>query len=112
MSSSGPLKRLQDIFDQIERIEAYVAGMNLDAFAADNRTQDAVERCFERICEASRKIGDGLDAKYPDVGFPNLRKFGSVLRHDYDDIDSDVVWEFTQRRIHLLKAAVRAELDL
>ncbi|MDR3497900.1 MAG: DUF86 domain-containing protein [Parvibaculum sp.] len=110
MSSNDPLKRLQDILDQIARIEEYVAGMSISAYAADRRTQDAVERCFERICEAARKIGDGLDTKYPDVGFPNLRKFGSVLRHDYDDVDSDIVWEFTQRRIHLLKAAARAEL--
>lgn len=112
MSSDDPQKRLRDILEQIIRIESYVTGFSLDDFYTDTRTQDAVERCFERICEASRKIGDGLDAKYPAVDFPNLRKFGSVLRHDYDDIDSDVVWEFTQRRLHTLKAAVSTELGL
>ncbi|HEX7774981.1 MAG TPA: HepT-like ribonuclease domain-containing protein [Parvibaculum sp.] len=112
MSSSDPLRRLNDIVEQIARIESHVAGMDLDAFCASTLTQDAVERCFERICEASRKIGAGLDAKYPEVDFPNLRKFGSILRHDYDDVDTDFIWHFVIRRLPLLKAAARAELGL
>lgn len=75
-------------------------------------TRDAVERCLERICEAARKIGDRYDAKYPEVQFHKLRDFGSMLRHDYDAILTDRVWEAATERLPLLKAAARAELGL
>ncbi len=112
MSSSDPAKRIGDIVDQIARIEAHVAGMDEAAFRKSPLAQDAVERCLERICEAARKIGDGLDEKYPDADFLNLRRFGSILRHDYGDIDIEIIWELVRSRLPLLKAACRTELGL
>lgn len=112
MPSSDPLKRLGDILEQIARIEGHVAGMDEAAFRSSPLTQDAVERCLERCCEAARKIGDGLDGKYPEADFVNLRRFGSILRHDYGDIDIEIIWELVRSRLPLLKAACRAELDL
>lgn len=112
MSSSDPRRRLEDMLDQIDRLESHVAGMDEDAFRASTLAQDAVERCLERICEAARKIGDLLDEQYPEVDFPNLRRFGSILRHDYGDVDVEIIWQVTLRRLPLLKAACRAELDL
>lgn len=112
MSSSDPVGRLGDILEQIARIEEYVEDMTQEEFRLNKMNQDAVERCLERCCEAARKIGDLLDAKYPEVDFPGLRKFGSVLRHDYSGIDIDIVWEFLESHLPLLKAACRAELGL
>lgn len=112
MSSSDPLKRIEDIVIQIERIEHHLTGMDEDAFRKSPLAQDAVERCLERICEAARKIGDLLDGKYPEVDFPNLRRFGSILRHDYGDVDVEIIWEVTVSRLPLLKVACRTELDL
>ncbi len=112
MSSKTPEKRLEDIFEQINRIESHIVGMSHDAFIDDQKTQDAVERCLERICEAARKVGDRYDSKYPEVEFNKLRDFGSMLRHDYDAIISDRIWESVRERLPLLKAAVCIELGL
>lgn len=35
-----------------------------------------------------------------------------MLRHDYDAIISDRIWESATERLPILKAAVRAELGL
>ncbi|MGB3809311.1 MAG: HepT-like ribonuclease domain-containing protein [Parvibaculum sp.] len=112
MPSKTPEKRLGDILEQIARIESHIVDMNYDTFVDDQKTLDAVERCLERICEAARKVGDRYDEKYPDVQFNKLRDFGSMLRHDYDVIISDRIWEAATERLPILKAAVRAELDL
>lgn len=112
MPSSDPVKRIGDILSQIERIESYVKGMDYSSFDGDARTGDAVERCLERICEAARKIGTLLDAKYPEVDFPRLRALGSVLRHGYDDVNAKRIWETVETRLPLLKAACRKELGL
>ena len=42
---------LEDIIDNIARIERYVAGLNTDDLSGDELRHDAVERCLERICE-------------------------------------------------------------
>ncbi|MEQ8281817.1 MAG: DUF86 domain-containing protein [Parvibaculum sp.] len=112
MSSSDPMKRIADILEQVARIESHLAGQDLETFRVNTLAQDAVERCLERICEAARKIGDMLDERYPKVDFPNLRRFGSILRHDYGDVDVEIIWQVTVARLPLLKAACRAELGL
>lgn len=103
-------RRLRDILDNIARIRRHMDGLSLEAFLDDEKTQDAVERCLERIAEAARKIGNALDSKHPDVEFHKLRQFGSVLRHDYDGVDADLVWIAATKRLPLLEAACRAEL--
>jgi uncharacterized protein with HEPN domain len=69
-----------------------------------------VERCLERICEAARKVGDALDAKYPEVEFSKLRQLGSVLRHDYDEIEAGMLWRSVTERLDPLERACRHEL--
>lgn len=110
VSSSDPEQRLRDILDNVSRIRSYLQGIAAPQFAADRKTQDAVERCLERICEAARKLGDALDAKYPEAEFPKLRQLGSVLRHDYDYIDSDMLWRSVTERLDPLEQACHCEL--
>jgi uncharacterized protein with HEPN domain len=110
MPSSDPAKRLQDILDNIARIRAHLGRMTAKRFFADAKTQDAVERCLERISEAARKIGDVLDRRYPEVEFPKLRQFGSLLRHNYDGVDDDLIWQAVKERLDPLEAACRQEL--
>jgi uncharacterized protein with HEPN domain len=102
-------RRLRDILANISRIRRHVRGMTAHRFRADEKTQDAVERCLERISEAARKIGDRLDSKYPAVEFPKLRQLGSVLRHDYDEIEAELLWRTVTERLDALEAACRQE---
>src|SRR5260221_8909012 len=101
--SSDQARRLRDILANVARIRRHTSGMTADQFLSDEKTQDAVERCLERISEAARKIGDGLDAKYPAVEFHKLRQVGTVLRHDYDDFSADLVWAPLTERVDVLE---------
>jgi len=112
VSSSDVARRLHDILDNVARIRRHTGGLTVETFLEDEKTQDAVERCLERIAEAARKIGDVLDQRYPDVEFHKLRQFGSVLRHDYDGVDADLVWIAVTKRLPLIEAACRKELGL
>lgn len=55
---SDPAGCIEDILENIERIEQYLSGSDFQAFAKDGRTRDAVERCLERICEAAHRLGE------------------------------------------------------
>jgi uncharacterized protein with HEPN domain len=85
-------------------------GITPQELISDPKAQGAVERCLERICEAARKLGDTLDTKYPEVEFAKLRQLGSVLRHDYDDIDTNMLWRSVTERLDPLERACRREL--
>ncbi|HTZ79936.1 MAG TPA: HepT-like ribonuclease domain-containing protein [Stellaceae bacterium] len=111
MSSSEPTRRLQDILANVDRIRRHIDKMSAARFAADDKTQDAVERCLERISEAARKLGDRFDTIYPEVEFSKLRQLGSVLRHDYDDIDADILWRTVMERLDPLETACRKESE-
>jgi uncharacterized protein with HEPN domain len=45
---------LRDIVHHIDLAEAFIAGVDRDAFVADAKTVYAVTRCLEIISEASR----------------------------------------------------------
>ena len=111
MATKDVVRRLGEIVDNIARIRRHIADVDADGYAADEKTQDAVQRCLERISEAARKIGPALDKKYPDVEFPKLRRLGSVLRHDYDQVDVDLIWRTLHARLDQLEAACRSELS-
>jgi uncharacterized protein with HEPN domain len=109
--SSEISRRLRDILANIDRIHRHLTGMDEQQFLTDEKTRDAVERCLERIAEAARRIGDVLDKRYPAIEFPKLRRFGSVLRHDYGAIDADIVWLAVTDRLGPLEKACRQELE-
>ena len=61
MPSKDPALRLEDIIEHGERIAEYIAGMDEAAFHRDQKTIDAVERCIERVIEATTKLDEKPD---------------------------------------------------
>jgi uncharacterized protein with HEPN domain len=112
MTSKDPARRFADMLDNIARLRGHIDGFDRARFLADTKTQDAVERCLERIAEAARKLGPAWDSRYPECELAKLRDLGSVLRHGYDGVDPALIWESIQRRLDPLEAMARAELGL
>ncbi len=109
MPSSDPSVRLDDIIENGRRIQEYTSKLSYAQFLKRQMTIDAVERCFERIAEASRKIGNYYDDAYPELELPYLRRFGSVLRHDYQVIEPDLLWLFINEELPELLAMALQE---
>lgn len=100
---------LQDIIDNIARIERYVGELGEDELLQDVMRYDAVERCLERICEAAHRLGDDAAKLMPDQPWQDIRGMGNRLRHAYDQMDMAIVWRVVTQRLPDLKAdAVQA----
>ena len=81
---------LQHILDAIDRASAYVAGMDLEAFERDTRTQDAVIRSIEIVGEAANKtrLADPeFAARFPDVPWDVIYGMRNRIVHDYFEVD-------------------------
>ncbi len=51
-SRSKVSRSLNHVIENADRIAAHVEGLDEKAFAGDGKTQDAVERCLQRLIEA------------------------------------------------------------
>ncbi len=112
MPSKQPSLRFQDILDNIARIEQYVAGLNSASdFANDTLRQDAVERCLARISEAAVKLGETASFYAPDIPWHDIRGIGNILRHAYDGVDPEILWNTICFELPLLKEACQKALE-
>lgn len=111
MSSSKAPRRLQDIIDNVQSIFRYTDGMNLVEFEENRLVYDAVERCLERICEAVVKLGEQAPVLMPDQPWFKFKAFGNVLRHGYDAIDEDKLFDIVRNDLPSLYAAAQSALQ-
>lgn len=105
MPSEKPARRLEDIIENAYAILRYTAGLDEVAFEKNRLVYDAVERCLERISEAAAKLGELAQDLMPDQPWRDIRALGNRLRHDYDDISQDRLWEIVQNDLPSLCAA-------
>jgi len=87
-SRNDPAASLADILENLERIEGYVAGLDREAFGGDTLRRDAV-----KAAELA-----------PSQPWGDIRGMGNRLRHAYDRIDLDVLWNTVRDRLPSLKA--------
>lgn len=103
---------LQDILESIALIEQFVSGMDLDAYRWDRKTQAAVERKMLIVSEAAIRLKDEAESLCPGVPWRDIRGMGNWLRHQYDRVDVETVWNTIQDDLPPLKAAVKKILLL
>lgn len=91
---------LTDIDQAGADIQSFTDGMDGAAYAADSRTQAAVERKFEIIGEAVNR----LHANHPDLArrIPDMRRiidFRNYLVHGYDHVAPRLVWRYVLKNL-------------
>lgn len=97
----------EDIVEACGKVRRYVAGMNFEAFMADERTRDAVMRNIEIIGEAAKGIPDKVAAGAPEIPWPNVRGMRDILAHGYFSASQEIVWVTATTRMDALEAGVR-----
>ena len=110
-SSHDPADSLADIIENAERVSTYLLGMDRQAFERDGKTRDSVERCLERICEAAHRLRGRAAELTSDQPWSDIRGMGNRLRHAYDRIRPDIIWNSIRNDLPGLAADVRFALE-
>jgi uncharacterized protein with HEPN domain len=97
---------LQDILDAIGRVQGFTAGLKFDAFRADAKTVAAVERKLLVISETAIRLGEEAETLCPGMPWRDIRGIGNWLRHQYDAVDPEAVWQTVIDDLPPLQAAV------
>ncbi|HEY6633545.1 MAG TPA: HepT-like ribonuclease domain-containing protein [Rhizobiaceae bacterium] len=84
--------RLQDIMDAIDQIDGLLEGKTFEDAQADRVLRAAFERFLEILSEASRHIPDELKQLEPDVPWRRIGDIGNHLRHAYQRVDAEILW--------------------
>ncbi len=96
----------------IRDIETNTSGLTLVEFRDNRFRQLGVERCLEIISEASRHIPDALKESRPEIPWRRIADMGNRIRHAYQAIDSDIVWEIVTVELRELRAAIEALIKI
>jgi len=102
---------LTDILDAIVAIEQFTQDMDLDSFRQDPKTIAAVERKLQVISEAAVRLGERAEALCPGLPWRDIRGIGNWLRHQYDRVDIETIWNTVTKDLPPLKAAVHRALN-
>lgn len=100
------IDRLGHMLAAIEAIQEYTAGRTFDEYESDPLRIAAVERNIERLSEASRYIPDDLKARHPEIPWRQLADIGNVMRHAYDQIAAERIWQVVTDDLMPLKHVV------
>jgi uncharacterized protein with HEPN domain len=101
-----PTLALRDILDGIDMIVEFVRGMDLETFREDPKTVAAVERKLPLISEAAVRLGDDAERLCPGLPWHNIRGMGNWLRHRYDRVDVEAVWNTVADDLPTLRSGV------
>lgn len=94
---------LKDILAAIDSIEEFVAGMDLQAFQADDKTTSAVMRKLEVIGEATKQIPDEIRQSHPRVPWKEMAGMRDKLIHFYFGVDYQLIWRAIKERLPQIK---------
>ncbi len=102
-------KLLEDIRSAADFVKTVTQGVALEQFKLDRLLRQAVERNFEIIGEALRRLekdDPGTAARIAD--YRRIIAFRNVLIHGYDVIDPAIVWSAITEDLAPLLADVQA----
>jgi uncharacterized protein with HEPN domain len=101
---------LRDILRYATLAQTFIAGADLNSFRRDDRTILAATRCLEIISEASRRLPEVTKARHPQIEWGRMAAAGNVYRHEYDDVEVEMIWDTLQKALPPLLAALKEEL--
>lgn len=91
----------------IAEIETTMAGLKYEDFATNRTAYRAVERNFEIIGEAVKRLSKEFTAQHPEISWQDIAGFRDVLIHDYATVNAATVWDTLTEDIPKLKTVLK-----
>lgn len=97
---------LWDILNAANLIRQFLAGMDINAFKQDIKTQSAVIRQQEIIGEATKQLSHDFRSAHPNIPWREIAGMRDILIHAYKKVKLDRVWYTATEDIPKLAAYI------
>lgn len=84
---------LWDMAQAIRRIQEFTHGRTVDEYLESIFIQSAVERQFEILGEAARRISPEFQQAHPEIDWRGAIGLRNVIAHRYEQIEQETLWE-------------------
>ena len=85
--------------------------MDLATFVADDRTLDAVSRCFGIIGEAVTRVPKDVIAAHPEIPWAEMRAMRNVVVHEYFGVTNETLWKTAREDLPAIMEPLRTLLS-
>ena len=87
------LDYMQDMLDNMARVQRFVAGITKDQMMSDEKTDFAVRYALQVIGEAANRIPRDIQQMYPQIPWRKIIDLRNAMAHGYDFMSYEKVWD-------------------
>lgn len=109
-ASANPRARLEHILFHIRGVADTVGGAQFETYAAVYHMERTVERAVQIISEAVRALPPEMIARYPAIEWAKIAGIGNILRHEYERVDPQTMWEIATVKLPELEKVIERML--
>jgi uncharacterized protein with HEPN domain len=93
---------LWDMLQATRDLMDFTQGVTFAAYSSNKMMRMAVERGFQVLGDAGRRVSENLKAEHPEIPWSSVVKHRNVIVHDYADLSLERIWEVIQRALPVL----------
>ncbi len=97
---------LIDILEAARLLLSFIGELDETSFKADTKTQYAVERCFEIMGEAVKRLSNEFKEAHSSIDWKSIAGMRDVMIHQYRHINLARLWDASQLSIPNLIAYI------
>ncbi|HNR30108.1 MAG TPA: DUF86 domain-containing protein [Candidatus Hydrogenedentes bacterium] len=90
---------LWDMLDAARTAVAFTQDLRFEAFLEDRRTRNAVERNFEILGEAARRISDKTRGEIEEIPWRSIIGLRNIVAHEYGEIRYEILWNVCRENL-------------
>jgi uncharacterized protein with HEPN domain len=109
-ATANPRARLEHILFHVRGVADTVGGIGFDTYTTIYHMERTVERAVQIISEAVRALPPEMTARYPQVEWAKIAAIGNVLRHEYERVDPQTMWEIATVKLPALEKVIERML--
>lgn len=101
---------LLDMIEIIQNLRQTLQGVTFERLLESWAMQKIVERSFEILGEASRRLSDEFRSEHPEIEWSRMIGLRNVIAHQYEDVDYLILWDIITRILPELQLQLEALL--
>lgn len=109
-SNNRDIASVWDMAQSIQRIQSFTSALTFDEYLIDVRAISAVERQFEILGEAARRISNEFRQAHPAIDWQRIVGLRNIVAHRYDEVRQDILWTIIHSELAPLLVQLEALL--